>query len=136
MNAPSLKTTLLTLALLVLAHPDSSVLAQSTNKGPAVKKSGIPGQEIPQGARKAGPFRGKLAALDKAAKTITVGKRTFQVTPQTKINKSGKPSTLNEAVVGEPVSGYVKPAEGGKWVATTLNLGPKSETKTDAAKSR
>ena len=77
----------------------------------------------------AGPFHGKLAALDKAAKTITVGKRTFQITAETKINKAGKAATMEDAVVGEEVSGYVKPDEHGKLVATKVNLGPKTEGK-------
>src|ERR1043166_2759220 len=72
----------------------------------------------------AGPFHGKLKAVDKAAKTITVGTRTFQITSETVINKAGKPATLAEAVAGEEVSGYVKPNDQGKLIATKLNIGP------------
>jgi len=32
-------------------------------------------------------------------------------------------------VVGDEVSGYVKPTDDGKWLATTVNFGPKAETK-------
>ena len=69
----------------------------------------------------AGPFHGRLAALDKAGRTITVGKRTFQITSETKITKDGKPALLESGVVGEEVGGYMKPAEGGKLVATTVS---------------
>jgi hypothetical protein len=74
----------------------------------------------------AGPFHGKLAAVDKAAKTITVGKRTFQITSETKMFKGGKPAVLDEGVVGEEASGYVKPTDDGKLVATKVNFGPKT----------
>lgn len=99
-----------------------SLSAQSTNKVAAATK-----KEAAKGAKKpgAGPFHGKLAALDKNAKTITVGTRTFQITSQTRINKAGKPATLEDGVVGEDVSGYVKPTEDGKLNATTVNFGPK-----------
>ena len=75
----------------------------------------------------AGPFHAKLVAVDKTARTITVGKRTFLITSETKINRSGKPATLEDGVIGEPVSGFVKPNEQGKLVATKINFGPKTE---------
>lgn len=82
----------------------------------------------------AGPFHGKLLAMDKAAKTITVGKRTFQITSETRIKKGGKPATFAEGVVGEPVSGYVKPAQDGKWIAVSVNFGPKNPENTSEQK--
>jgi len=118
-------------ALLILGVAGSStnVQAQSTNKAPAEKKE--TDKKGASGEKKAvaGPFHGNLAAMDKAAKTITVGKRTFQITSETKIHKAGKPATFEEGVVGEEVSGYVKPTDDGKWIATTVNFGPKTETK-------
>ena len=87
--------------------------------------------EKKEGAEKkpsAGPFHGKLAGVDKTAKTITVGKRTFQITSETKMFKAGKPATLDEGIVGEEASGYVKPTEDGKLVATKVNFGPKTNT--------
>ena len=74
------------------------------------------------------PFNGKIGVVDKAAKTISVGKRTFHITSETRINKSGKPATLDDGVIGEDVSGYVKPTEDGKLVATKVNFGPKVDT--------
>src|SRR5438093_7713764 len=68
-----------------------------------------------------GPFHGKLAAVDKSAKSITVGKRTFYITSETKINKAGKPATLDDGVVGEEASGGFKTADDGKLVVTKLN---------------
>jgi hypothetical protein len=103
---------------------------QTSSKAPAEKKAAAEPADtatVPKPA-KAGPFNGKLAAIDKQAKTIVVGKRTFQITSETKIKKAGKPATLEDGVVGEPVSGYVKPIGDGKLVATMVNFGPKAST--------
>jgi hypothetical protein len=75
------------------------------------------------------PFHGKLAAIDKTAKTITVGKSVYHLTAETKIKKDGNPATLADAVIGEEASGYVKPADDGKMNASSLNLGAKPEGK-------
>src|SRR5689334_19607830 len=84
----------------------------------------------------AGPFHAKLVAIDKAARTITVGKRTFLITPETKFNKAGKPAKIDDAVIGEPVSGYVKPNAQGKLVATKVNFGPKADDTGNKSKAR
>jgi hypothetical protein len=104
------------------------VRAQTTNKITAEKKAASQTNETAKAGHKpkAGPFHGKLVAVDKMGKTITVGKRTFLVTSDTKLKKAGTPATLDDAVVGEEVSGYVKPTEDGKLVATTVNFGPKA----------
>jgi len=111
--------------LALLTSAVNNVSAQtpaSTNK---VAKSATEKKEDKK--PNAGPFHAKLVAVDKTARTITVGKRTFLLTPETKFNKSGKPATLEDAVIGEQISGYVKPNDHGKLVATTVNLGPKNE---------
>jgi len=102
--------------------------AQNTNQSGA-KKAATETKATPAAEKKpaAGPFHGKLAKVDKVAKTITVGKRTFQITSETKLKKGdGKPATLDDGVVGEEVSGYVKPTEGGKLAATTVTFGAKA----------
>lgn len=99
------------------------LLAQSTNKAAAEKKSAVAKKKM------AHPFHGKLAAVDKTAKTIKVGESIYQVTSETKITKAGKPATLGDGVVDEPVSGYVKPTEDGKMTATTVTFGAKPEGK-------
>jgi len=104
----------------------ATVSAQTTKENPA--KSAAEKKPSTDKKPTAGPFHAKLAAVDKIGKTITVGKRTFQITSETKLNKAGKPATLNDAVVGEEVSGYVKPNDDGKLVATKVNFGPKTDT--------
>jgi len=128
MKKSILRTGFAGLLVLALTASPTLLLAQTnTNKAPAEKKATT--KDATEKKAAAGPFHGKLAALDKTAKTITVGKRTFHVTSETKIHKAGKPATLEEGVVGEEVSGYVKPTDDGKLVATTVNFGPKTEGK-------
>jgi len=117
---------LITAALLCVP---GSLLAQSTNKPPTQKAAPAKPADADKPA-KSGPFHGKLAALDKVAKTITVGKRSFQITSETKLKKAGKPATLDDAVLGETVSGYVKALDG-KLVASSVNFGPKEPTSSE-----
>ena len=73
------------------------------------------------------PFRGKVSAVDKTAKTITLaGKekgRTFQITSGTKITKDGKPAVLDDVTVGESVRGVAKENPTGKLEIVTLKVG-------------
>ena len=110
----------------ITALPASS--RAQTNPGPAALTNAA-GEKPRAPARKqtAGPFRGKLATVDAANKTITVGKRTFQITSDTKIFKGGMPATLEDAVVGETVSGGFKTAPGGKLNATKVTFGAKTK---------
>ena len=116
---------LLGLAAAALIIAPINLLSQTGDKAPAEKHSAAQSTDAQKPA-KAGPFHGKLAAIDKVAKTITVGKRTFQITSETKLKKAGKPATLEDGVVGGTVSGYVKPSADGKLVATTVNFGVKA----------
>jgi hypothetical protein len=105
--------------------------AQSTNKTVAGQKPAAQKADPAKTEKHAspGPFHGKLAELDKNAKTITVGKRTFHITAETKITKAGKPAVLADGVVGEEVGGYLKPDSDGKLVASSLRFGPKPDAK-------
>src|SRR5439155_22958378 len=73
------------------------------------------------------PFRGKVSAVDKTTKVITLeGKeksRSFQVTSETKITKDGKPAVLDDVTAGESVGGRAKENEAGKWESRTLHMG-------------
>jgi hypothetical protein len=115
------------LVMVTLAAQPAQLLAQTTNK--SAGKS-APAEKKEPGKQTAGPFRGNLAALDKSAKSISVGKRTFYITSETRILKAGKPATLEDGVVGEEVSGGFKTGENGKLVATKITFGPKTIGKT------
>ena len=117
------------IASALLCSPLAVHAAESTNKAPAAEKQST--------EKKAHPFRGKLAAVDKAGKSITIGKSVYYITSETRIKKDGKDATFEDVVVGEQASGYAKPMEGGKMVASSLNLGVKSEEKSsDKNKSK
>lgn len=120
------RLTLFALTSALLAGAPLPAKAQNT-KAPVDKPATSSPADAtkPEKPGKGGPFHGKLASVDKVAKTITVGKRTFQITSETRVKKAGKPATLDDGVVGETVSGYVKPAADGKLMATTVNFGPK-----------
>jgi len=79
------------------------------------------------------PFNGKLKTVDKTAKTISVGERTFQITSETRIvkavGKEDKPAVLEDGVVGENVSGAYKKAEDGTLHATKVTFGAKTTEK-------
>jgi hypothetical protein len=121
-----LKIAGLSLLAAALAGMPAQLLAQSTNVPAADKKASVAKKEPASKKKGAHPFRGKLAAVDKVAKTIKVGESIYQITSTTKITKEGKPATLEEGVVGDPVSGYVKPTDDGKMAATTVHFGAKA----------
>lgn len=128
-----LKTGVLSLLAAALAGQPAQLLAQGTNPPTAVKQAAA--KKEPAAKKKgAHPFHGKLAAVDKVAKTIKVGASLYQITSETKITKAGKPATLDDGVVGERVTGYVKPAEDGKMAATTVHFGAKVDGKGSAKK--
>jgi hypothetical protein len=83
-----------------------------TATAPAAKKHGV-------------PFKGKVAAVDTTATTVTIGTKTYNVTSDTKILKDGKPATLADITVGETISGYAKKDDAGKLNATSISIGKK-----------
>lgn len=105
----------------------AAAIALAPTQGLAEEKKKDDAAAEKKGERKGGiPFRGKIDAVDKTAKTIKVGERTFEVTAETRIMKGGKPATLDDAVVGEEVGGVYKEADG-KLTALSLRLGPRPE---------
>ena len=87
------------------------------------------GQSGEHAAKKKGviPFHGKVAAVDAAAATVTVGTTTVNITSETKITKDGKPATLADITVGEKVGGAYKKDEAGKMNAVSIRIGEKAE---------
>lgn len=97
--------------------------------------------ESPKAEKKAkgAPFNGTVSAVDKTAKTVTLGDkekaRIFQITSETKIRKDKKPGVFDDIVVGERVGGYTRENAEGKSEVVTLNVGlpakAKGKKKTD-----
>jgi hypothetical protein len=110
---------------LTLAPVRGSAQEKKTEK-PAEKSGGAQGEtnKAPNPNRTV-PFRGKVDAVDKQAKTVTVGTRVFHVTAETRIQKDGKAATLADFVVGEPIRGSLRQTEDGKLNAVSLSLGQK-----------
>ncbi|MBI3879430.1 MAG: hypothetical protein HY301_05125 [Verrucomicrobia bacterium] len=107
----------------------TTLLTAGTVLAVAFIQPAVPAAEK-EGKAKSVPYTGKVSAVDKVAKTVTLAtkekSRTYQVTAETKINKAGKPATLDDAVVGEEASAYGHEADG-KYVAQSLRLGPKTD---------
>jgi hypothetical protein len=96
--------------------------------GTAVRVSADDTTNAPAAPAKAKAFRGTLSAVDATAKTITVDNKTekgrvFGVTSDTKIIKDGKPATLSDGVVGDPIGGTYTTGADGKMVAKTVRFG-------------
>ena len=92
--------------------------------------------DAPKTERKARslPFNGKVGAVDKTAKTITLeGKarqRVFQVTSETRISKDKKPAVLDDVQVGDRVGGSARENADGKMELVSLNVLPAKDAKT------
>jgi hypothetical protein len=115
------KLTLVTiLAAVVLGVPIGARAQDKTMPAPAAPAdSDVKAKAI--------PFRGKIGAVDTVKMTLTLeGKttnRVFEITSTTKLMKAGKPATLADATVGEPVTGqYTKTADG-KYLAKSVYIG-------------
>jgi len=121
-----LKIVVLSVLAAVIALGPTPGFAQEKKKDEAASEKKDAPTEGKKGKREGLPARGKLTAVDKTAKTVKVGERTFHVTAETRIEKTGKPATLDDAVVGENVGIYYKD-EGGKLMALTLRFGPPPE---------
>jgi hypothetical protein len=125
-------TTFAFAGLLAIVIAGAPVRGLAEDKPAAEKKETAAGEK----KKRATPFNGKITAVDKTAKTIKVGERTFQITSETKISKAGKPATLDDAVVGEKVGGAYRNTEDGKMAVTTVRFGPKPEGETPPKKKK
>ena len=136
MKKNMVRIAVLSLLATALAVAPSLAFAQATNESKVKKDKPAAGAPVEKAAKKQGviPFRGKIAAVDKTAKTITVGERTFQVTSETKIMKKDKPATLSDAAVGEEIRGSYKKTDNGKLVAQRIWVGPRPEGTEDTKK--
>jgi len=121
MKTSVLKATVLTLFAVAIVAAPTALRADESAGAPASGQEAAPKPKKNEHATL--PFHGKLAAIDKDAMTLTVGKRTFAITPETKITKDDLPATLADGVVGEMVGGaYVKNADG-TLSATMIHFG-------------
>jgi Cu/Ag efflux protein CusF len=117
---------LLAIGLVAAFAAGATVTVQAQDKKPETAAEGKKDRPI--------PFRGKINEIDKAAKTINIGKekkKTIQITDKTKVTKDGKAATLDDAKAGDEVGGSYRDV-GGKLEANSLRIGPKPEGETKA----
>ena len=131
MNPSIIKLSLIGALSAAMLITPSDLLAKDTN-APALEKKSV--KETQPGKSAKLPFHGKLKAVDKVAKTISVGEMTLQVTSATLITKGDKPATLEDGVVGEDASGSYLKGEDGKLTVSKLRFGAKPAAPEKAAK--
>jgi hypothetical protein len=123
MKKQIIKLTLSLFATAVIAAPMLSRAQDNGTNPPAA-----PGQTAPVKPKQheSNVFNGKVIAVDAKAMTLTIGKRTFEVSSATKITKNGQPAILSDIAVGDKVGGAYKKTDDGKLAATTITDGKKS----------
>jgi hypothetical protein len=128
MNTKTLKFSILVLLVAVVGGINPIQLRAGDASQPAEKKE--------TSAKKPTvlPFQGKVKSVDQTARTIAVGERVFQITPETKITRDDQPATLADAVAGDKVAGAYRKADDGKLHVTMIRLGV--ETEKDKAKNK
>ena len=129
-------------AAAILVVPASS-RAQATNNAPAALPAAAPvaapattpaaaAQTTPVKKHTAAapatlPFRGTVTTVDTNAMTLTVGKRTFNMTSETAVTRDDKPAVLADGAAGEQVRGSYKKNAEGKLDAVTIHFGGKQK---------
>ena len=128
-----------------LRGQDSNTVAAPAMTEPppvvAAPAAEIPAAKAPAPAKAKKPrtspaASGKVSNVDTNAMTLTVGKRTFEITSETRISKGGNPAILSDIAVDDKVSIAYKKADG-KLDAVTVTDSVKAkksdgETKADS----
>jgi len=109
--------------LLVATMLVAPVAAMAQDKPKTPPAAGAPDKSTP--AARALPFRGTVAAVDKDAKTVTVGERVFHVSSETKLMKGNQSATVADIVVGDVISGNYTKSDDGKLTAKMMRFGVK-----------
>lgn len=112
------------ISLFVSFYFAAGSFAQADGPKPVVKAE-KPAKEVAAKKPRPIPFNGPIVAVDKTAKTVTVGKnklRVFYVTPETRINRDRVPATLEQLGQGERVGGSYRENASGKLELVTINV--------------
>jgi predicted membrane-bound mannosyltransferase len=109
--APATPTPLEASQAPVVDQTQTNTVAKAKAKKPARKKT------------EGKSSKGALEAVDNVNKTITVGKKTYQITSQTIIFKDGKYAILGDAAVGESATVTYKKEADGTLSAATVHFG-------------
>jgi len=68
-------------------------------------------------------FSGRVSKVDPAAKTVTIGDRTYQVLATSRLMRDSKPVAINDIKVGQQISGYYKTSAENKMEVLTADIG-------------
>ena len=117
MNTKTLKFSILVLLVAVVGGINPIQLRAGDASQPAEKKEASAKKPTVL------PFQGKVKAVDQTARTISVGERVFQITPETKITRDDQPATLADTAAGDKVAGAYRKADDGKLHVTMIRLG-------------
>jgi hypothetical protein len=115
MNKRQIKITLLTLVAAAIAGMAASVRADDSS-APATPSA-------PANQAASTKFHGAVTAVDTNAMTFTVDDQTYTVTSDSQISRNGKPATLSDVVVGDPVRGSYTTGTDGKLDVTKVRFG-------------
>jgi hypothetical protein len=115
----------LTVCLFILAMFAFRESLAQTNHGGA-KTNAAPAAQRVSTKPKPLPFQGKLTAVDRNARTLSVGKRVFHLTSETKLLKGSRPAPVEEFTVGQLVTGSYTKTPDGKLLAVRVYLGGKN----------
>lgn len=113
----------------VAAQPAPPVIAVPPAEMPATN---APVKPKPRATSPA--VTGKASNVDTNAMTLTVGKRTYDITSETRITKGGKPAILSDIAVDEKV-GVTYKKVGDKFDALTISVAKAAEKSGGEAKS-
>ncbi len=111
--------------LLVLALCASWATAAVLDAAAAGTPPKLPAVTNKPPAARSLPFTGKLTAVDRAKRTITVGSRLFYLTSETRLTRAGQPATLDDGVIGEETAGAYRKRPDGTRQAVSVRFGPK-----------
>ena len=112
------------LLMATMALAPVAAIAQENQDKPKTPAAGS-APEKPSPAARAIPFRGAVSAVDKEAKTVTVGKMVFNVSADTKLIKGNQTITIADLTIGEVIAGNYTKGDDGKLTAKMIRVGPK-----------
>jgi hypothetical protein len=76
-----------------------------------------------------GKISGTVSAVDTNAMTFVVEDQTYSVSDDSQITRNGKPATLADVVVGDPVKGSYMKGDDGKMTVTKVKFGKMKKKK-------
>jgi hypothetical protein len=106
--------------------PVAAIAQDKPEKSKTPPAGGAPDKAAP--TTRTLPFNGNVAAVDKDAKTVTVGKQVLHVSSETKLTKGNQSVTVADIAVGDAIAGSYTKGDDGKLTAKMMRVGPKPDS--------